>query len=149
SAQVGLLQESARLLGFLAESPLAKPYKRTSADRITFERTVSWLGSALGVVQFESEQAKGHILSMQQAVELARSIPLEPTENVSSFSAKSEKLTPRECEVTILIARGQSNGEIAEELVLSKRTVEHHIASILSKLGFTNRAQIVRWAIEN
>ena len=48
-----------------------------------------------------------------------------------------------------LIARGLSNGEIAAELVLSKRTVEHHMANILSKLGFANRAQIVRWAIEN
>ena len=40
-------------------------------------------------------------------------------------------------------------GEIATELVLSKRTVEKHIANILSKLDFTGRAQIVRWAIEN
>ena len=54
----------------------------------------------------------------------------------------------REREVAALIAQGKSNGEIADELVVSKRTVETHIAHILSKLGFTNRAQIVRWAIE-
>jgi non-specific serine/threonine protein kinase len=57
-------------------------------------------------------------------------------------------LTVREREVAALIAQGKSNGEIADELVLSKRTVETHIANILSKLGFTNRAQIVRWALE-
>jgi DNA-binding NarL/FixJ family response regulator len=49
----------------------------------------------------------------------------------------------------VLIARGLSNGEIAEQLVLSKRTVEKHMSNILSTLGLTNRAQIVRWAIEH
>ena len=57
-------------------------------------------------------------------------------------------LTPREREVAALIAHAKSNGEIAEELMVSKRTVESHIANIRSKLGFTKRAQIVRWAIE-
>ena len=47
-----------------------------------------------------------------------------------------------------IIVRKMRNGEIAEELVLSKRTVEGHMANILAKLGFANRAQIVRWAIE-
>ena len=61
----------------------------------------------------------------------------------------SPELSGREREVAGLIARGLSNGDIARELVLSKRTVEHHISNSLSKLGFTNRAQIVRWAMEN
>ena len=51
-------------------------------------------------------------------------------------------------QVTALIAQGKSNGEIADELFVSKRTVEKHVANILSRLGFTNRSQIVRWAIE-
>ncbi|MBK9049893.1 MAG: response regulator transcription factor [Chloroflexi bacterium] len=58
-------------------------------------------------------------------------------------------LTVREREVASFIAQGRSNGEIAAALVLSKRTVEKHIANILSKLDLTNRAQLVRWAIEN
>jgi DNA-binding NarL/FixJ family response regulator len=61
---------------------------------------------------------------------------------------KPDDLSSREREVAILIARGKSNGEIAEELVVSKRTIEKHIANIRSKLGFTQRSQIVRWAIE-
>ena len=48
-----------------------------------------------------------------------------------------------------LVEKAKSNSEIALELVLSKRTVEKHIGSILSKLGFNSREQIVRWAIEN
>jgi DNA-binding NarL/FixJ family response regulator len=62
---------------------------------------------------------------------------------------KLDDLTEREREVTALIGRGKSNGEIASDLVLSKRTVEKHVANILAKLGFTSRVQIVRWAIEH
>jgi DNA-binding NarL/FixJ family response regulator len=47
------------------------------------------------------------------------------------------------------VAQGKSNGEIAEALVVSKRTVEKHIAHILMKLGVRNRSQIVLWAIES
>jgi DNA-binding NarL/FixJ family response regulator len=48
-----------------------------------------------------------------------------------------------------LIGQGKTNGEIATELVLSKRTVEKHVANILSKLELTSRAQIIRWAMEH
>ena len=60
-----------------------------------------------------------------------------------------DELSRREREIAALIARGRSNSEIASELVVSKRTVEKHIANIMSKRGFTRRAQIVRWALEN
>ncbi len=57
-------------------------------------------------------------------------------------------LTAREREVAALVARGKSNAEIAEELVTSKRTVEKHVGSILSKLGLNSRTQVVAWVIE-
>jgi len=57
-------------------------------------------------------------------------------------------LTEREREVAILIAKGKSNREIAERLVVGNRTVEVHVSNILSKLGFTSRAQIAVWAYE-
>jgi DNA-binding CsgD family transcriptional regulator len=57
-------------------------------------------------------------------------------------------LTEREREVAILLAEGKSNREIAERLVVGIRTVEVHVSSILSKLGFTSRAQIAVWAHE-
>jgi DNA-binding CsgD family transcriptional regulator len=57
-------------------------------------------------------------------------------------------LTEREREVAILVARGRSNREIAAALVLTERTTKAHVGNILSKLGFSSRAQIVAWAIE-
>jgi DNA-binding CsgD family transcriptional regulator len=59
-----------------------------------------------------------------------------------------EGLTERERAVAALIARGKSNREIADALVIAPRTIETHVHSILSKLGFTSRTQIAVWAAE-
>jgi ATP/maltotriose-dependent transcriptional regulator MalT len=54
-------------------------------------------------------------------------------------------LTPREREIAALIARGLSNRAIAGELVISQATVARHVANMLTKLGFSSRAQIAVW----
>jgi DNA-binding CsgD family transcriptional regulator len=55
-------------------------------------------------------------------------------------------LTPREHEIVKLIARGLSNREIADELVISPATAARHVANILAKLGYSSRTQIASWA---
>ncbi len=55
-------------------------------------------------------------------------------------------LSPREHEMVRLIARGLSNREIADELVISPATAARHVATILAKLGFSSRTQIASWA---
>jgi DNA-binding CsgD family transcriptional regulator len=57
-------------------------------------------------------------------------------------------LTQREREVVRLVAQGKSNREIADALVVTKRTIETHINNILYKLNLTSRAQLVVWAVE-
>jgi DNA-binding NarL/FixJ family response regulator len=56
-------------------------------------------------------------------------------------------LTPRELEVLKLIAEAQTNKEIAQQLVISVKTVERHRANILEKLGMRDRVELTRYAI--
>ena len=58
-------------------------------------------------------------------------------------------LTDREVEVLRVLARGLSNREIAEALVLSPRTVQHHLASVYDKIDLRTRAGAAVFAIEN
>jgi DNA-binding CsgD family transcriptional regulator len=57
-------------------------------------------------------------------------------------------LTPREREVALLLARGLTNRQIADSLVITERTVAAHVEHILGKLGFTSRTQVALWAVE-
>lgn len=59
-----------------------------------------------------------------------------------------DRLTPREREVMIELAKGATNPEIAERLGISRKTVETHVGAVLRKLQLTTRQAVVRWVTE-
>jgi len=71
--------------------------------------------------------------------ELNRSTSLPPVD---------EPLTEREVEVLTLVARGWSNQDIADHLIISERTVRTHVSNILSKLHLANRTQAALYALK-
>ncbi len=68
----------------------------------------------------------------------------------ASLQVKPEKeilLTPREQEILELLAQGYTNGQIAKKLIISVNTVKNHVHNILEKLGVSNRAKLVSYAM--
>jgi DNA-binding CsgD family transcriptional regulator len=68
---------------------------------------------------------------------------------IDSAARAANPLSPRESEVASLIGQAMSNRQIAERLVLSERTVETHVRSILAKLGFSSRTEIATWSLRH
>ncbi len=58
-------------------------------------------------------------------------------------------LTAREREVAVLVARGLTNRQIAEALVIADGTADRHVSNILGKLGLVSRAALATWTVEH
>ncbi len=63
-------------------------------------------------------------------------------------SQHSSTLSDRELQIVELVTAGLTNQEIAEQLEISKRTVDNHISNILTKTATGNRVALVRWALQ-
>lgn len=89
-------------------------------------------------------------MSLEQAVQYA--LAVEPSAAPASGKSLSEPagspLTRREAEIAALVARGLTNRQIAQTLVITEGTAANHVQHILNKLGFDSRAQIAAWAAE-
>ncbi len=129
------LYGAAEALTELAGVPLVVP------PPSQYARLVAELRAELGDEAFARAWSSGRALSAKDAVEEALAPPSDPADGAAAT------LTSRELEVLTLIARGKSDRTIAEELFVSVRTVEGHVARILTKLGVRSRADAARHAV--
>ncbi|MGH2395646.1 MAG: tetratricopeptide repeat protein [bacterium] len=115
-----------------------------------YERRVATLRSRLSAESFTRVWAEGRGMSMPLAAEYARAqtgIALPKVGAVPKWTSEKGRLSSREQEVAELVAQGLSNRDIAQRLVITKKTADHHVEHILDKLGFQSRAQIAAWVV--
>ena len=116
--------------------------------RAEHERTLAAARAALGEDTFTMAQAEGRAMTHELAIGYALSkgeeqeLPMLVTDQQPPAHEPAEKLTRREQEIALLVARGLTNRRIALELSISEHTVANHVRKILKKLGLRSRAQI-------
>jgi predicted ATPase/DNA-binding CsgD family transcriptional regulator len=138
----GAAQAAPRALG----TPLA-PLGHLSELHARYEAAAR---HTLGDAAFDRAFQLGLGLGFDQAVAYALGATgrSDAESSVAQRGATQGPLTRREREIAELITRGLSNKEIARTLVISQRTAEGHVEHILTKLGFTSRAQVAAWVAE-
>jgi ATP/maltotriose-dependent transcriptional regulator MalT len=100
--------------------------------------------TSLGAGGYAAAIAEGRGLSRDAAVALALGTRAHDATPPAEVSA-AFPLGKREADVARLVAEGLSNKQIGARLFISERTVESHVRNILTKLGFSTRAQIAAW----
>jgi DNA-binding CsgD family transcriptional regulator len=102
---------------------------------------------ALGAARYAAQYRAGAGYPLAQLIPLviseADALPQPQPEQASADDPGP--LTSREREIAALVAEGLANREIAERLVISKRTVDAHVEHIYTKLGISSRVQLVNW----
>jgi predicted ATPase/DNA-binding NarL/FixJ family response regulator len=101
--------------------------------------------AALGDAAFQDPFAHGRSLTDEDA--LAYALEESRPAPASRAPGVAKLLTRRERDVAEHVGRGLSNKEVAARLVISQRTAEGHVQKILTKFGFTSRAQIAAWIV--
>jgi predicted ATPase/DNA-binding CsgD family transcriptional regulator len=174
---LGQPKRAARLFGAVEALREVSGISMLPLPRADYNQAVEGIRAHLDEATFAAAWEKGRAMPLEQAIEEALEAKDEsPTE--AKFQQASEEdasslvlpgtpsspyptlsprralkqhyggLTAREREVARLVAQGKSNRAIADELVVGVSTVEAHITHILSKLGFSSRAQIAVWAVD-
>jgi len=159
----GWAERAARLLGAAQAMQEKTGTPSPPSAMADYERTVADARAALGEERFATVWAAGAALSLDEAIACALSTDRAQGEtapattndhhlglatdtmlaSVASTKATHRKHVPlsaREVEVVSLIAQGLSNRQIAEQLVLSVRTVERHIENVYNRLGISGKA---------
>lgn len=144
---------AARLWGAAEAAREATGIALPPGDRALHEPYLAAARGRIGGVGWARARAEGRAMPLEEAVEHALDKGDGPdAKSIAQGSREGEpmsKLTGREREVALLVARGLTNRQISKELGVSERTAGNHVGNILRKLGLRSRAQIASWATEH
>ena len=116
-----------------------------AADALADSDDVDDVRKAFEQLTFLGARPRAH-MAVRRLRELgARDVPRGPR---ASTRANAAGLTAREVEVAALLADGLTNAGIAEQLVVSQKTVDHHVSAVLTKLAVSSRRDVARAAAE-
>jgi predicted ATPase/DNA-binding CsgD family transcriptional regulator len=143
ASELGQWERAARLFGAAEALREAIGVTLLPAERVDHDRAAAAARAAAAEAALAAAWAEGRTMTLEQAAEYAvateQPVAASPPE-AQPRHGQASVLTPREREVAALIARGFTNSQIAEQLVLSVRTVERHIENIYEKLGAHGKA---------
>jgi non-specific serine/threonine protein kinase len=151
AAASGRAERAARLLGAAQAVRDAHGSTLQPVNRPIHASSLAAARQALGDAAFSDAWDAGRAMQLEHALEEALApVSLSSSARFDPFSRTrgASLLSARELEVAALIARGLTNPQIAELLVISRRTVDRHVSNVLDKLGFQTRAQIGAWVAE-
>jgi predicted ATPase/class 3 adenylate cyclase/DNA-binding CsgD family transcriptional regulator len=121
--------------------------------RADYEQAVAAARTQLGEQSFAAAWAEGRSMTPEQvlAARGAVTVPGQPqaTGSVKSLPTYPDGLTAREVEVLRLLAQGLTDAQIAEQLIISPRTVNTHLTAIYGKIQVSSRSAATRYALEH
>jgi DNA-binding NarL/FixJ family response regulator len=127
---------AARALREQIGAPMPEP------DRRMYDRFVAALRRSLPAETFAARWADGERLTLAEAVARAATVAHGP-------HGPDSPLSDREIDVLRLVAAGLTNGQVAERLYLSRRTVDAHMRRIYDKLDLASRGDVIRYAVDH
>jgi DNA-binding CsgD family transcriptional regulator len=149
AAAAGHPERAARL--FAASSALLEAIGVPLApvDQAAFTRDLDASRRRLGAAAWDRAWAEGLALSADEAIALVLTDDDAPPADAGRRGAGSDRLSPREREVSRLIAQGLTNRQIARALSISEKTVGSHVDHIMTKLDLRSRTRIAVWATQH
>ena len=149
----GRPEVAARLLGAAAAGRAALGAGQVpwavASEQLAIEET----RAALGDAAYALEREAGAAMTVDEAFVASRTAVEEKPEPAAPATPGApdvpEELTAREAEVLTLVARGLTDAQVADELVVSRRTVHAHLRAVYRKLAVGGRHAATRWAMEH
>ena len=117
-------------------------------SRADYERCVAAARAQLGEQAFAAAWAEGRGMTWEQALAVRGLVMIPSTPPAKSSPTYPDGLTVREVEVLRLLAQGLTDAQIAEQLIISPRTVNTHLRAIYGKIQVSSRSAATRYALD-